>query len=165
LWRSYSANHALMNKTALWIIGVLVVVGAFVWWYSATAPAATGDVSGAATTTPEDFGADPKDGGAVTVVYSDDGFVPTSITVRPGTVVTFIDQSAAHEMWVASDEHPTHTQYDGTNKDEHCPNTAGTTLDQCAEGSTYSFTFSKPGVWSYHNHREDEHHGSVTVTQ
>ncbi len=154
-----------MNKTALWVIGVLLILGASgLWWYSASAPAAPGDVSGAATTTPEDFGADPKDGGALTVVYTDAGFVPSSITVREGTVVTFIDQSEANEMWVGSDEHPTHTQYDGTSREEHCPNTTGA-FDQCGPGSTYSFTFSKTGVWGYHNHRESDHHGSVTVVQ
>lgn len=154
-----------MNKTALWAAGILIILaGLGIWWYTSSAPALPGDVSGSATTTPEDFGDDPKDARAVTVVYTDEGFVPASLTVAPGTIVTFIDQSAASEMWVASDEHPTHTQYDGTNKDEHCSN-AGASFDQCGAGAAYSFTFARSGTWGYHNHKEDDHHGSVVVTQ
>lgn len=154
-----------MNKTGIWAVGIILILVALgLWWYSASTPAEPGDVSGAATTTPEDFGDDPKEAGAVTVVYTDDGFVPETLTVAPGTRVSFIDQSAANEMWVASDEHPSHSQYDGTNKDTHCPND-GTAFDQCAPGAVYSFTFSKSGTWNFHNHREDDHRGTVVVTQ
>lgn len=155
-----------MKYSLLWAAVVIVVIGAGGWWwYQSSAPATPTDLEEAAVpgATEEEFSGDPKDGESlVTVLYTDTGFVPSSVTVSVGDTVTFLDQSADNGMWVASDEHPTHTGYDGTNKDEHCPNN-GTVFDQCAEGATYSFTFQKGGMWGYHNHRESDHHGTVIV--
>jgi plastocyanin len=68
-------------------------------------------------------------------------------------------------MWVASAMHPAHVVYDGTTKDAHCA--AGYTgpvpFDQCASGTSYSFTFTKAGEWKYHNHVNASQFGSVTV--
>ncbi len=99
------------------------------------------------------------------VLYTDAGFVPATITVKKGTIVTFINQTANEDMWIGSDEHPTHSQYDGTNKDDHCPDTTGTVFDQCQEGERFSFTFQKVGTWHYHNHRDDDIRGTVIVTE
>jgi hypothetical protein len=66
-------------------------------------------------------------------------------------------------MWVASNPHPAHTGYDGTSRQQHCPNTANTAFDECAPGSTYSFTFNKVGTWGYHNHMNPGSQGTVIV--
>lgn len=156
-----------MKNPALWALLLIVILalGGW-WWYTSSMQATPTDLEGAAVpgAPEEEFSGDPKDGvpSTVTVVYTDAGFVPSSVTVAQGGTVTFIDQSAANEMWVASLEHPTHTQYDGTNKDNHCPNN-GSAFDQCTVGSTYSFTFAKVGTWGFHNHREEDHKGSVIV--
>ena len=157
---------AMKNATP-WIVLaiVLVLAGLGYSWYQSSAPATPSDVQGAAAPgqNEEQFAQDPKDGVSIaTVIYTDDGFVPSSVSVPVGGTVTFLDQSTAHEMWIGSDEHPTHTQYDGTNKDNHCPNN-GTAFDQCGAGATYSFTFTKAGTWGYHNHKEDDHRASVIV--
>jgi len=68
------------------------------------------------------------------------------------------------DMWVGSDEHPTHTEYDGTKKDDHCPNPTNTVFDQCSSGDSYTFTFTKAGTWGYHNHKVKEDTGTVVVT-
>ncbi len=99
----------------------------------------------------------------VTVTYTDTGFTPSTITVKQGTKVTFVNNSSKN-MWVGVDEHPTHTQYAGTSRQEHCPDTAGTAFDQCAVGKTYTFTFNKVGTWEYHNH-VGSGTGKIVVTQ
>ena len=69
-------------------------------------------------------------------------------------------------MWVASAQHPSHTVYAGTARQEHCPDTADTAFDQCAgESSGYSFTFEKVGTWNYHDHLNATVFGKVIVTE
>lgn len=97
-----------------------------------------------------------------TVTYGSTGFSPSSVTVRAGDTVRFVNESGA-SMWVASDEHPTHTQYAGTTRSEHCAGSANTAFDQCESGNTYSFTFEKAGSWNYHNHVQASHGGTIVV--
>ena len=160
-----------MNAKTIWIIvAVIVVLGLGAWWLSsmnATAPVATEE-------TPEVAGADnefvddSKDGAAqaVTITYTNEGFSPSTVTIKKGQSVTFVNKGT-QEMWIGSDEHPTHTGYDGTNKDSHCASdyTGEKPLDQCGVGASYTFTFTKAGTWGYHNHKEDDDHGTVIVTE
>ncbi len=87
---------------------------------------------------------------AVTVSYDGKAFTPASVTIAKGGTVTFKD--TAGRMWVASNEHPTHTAYDGTSRQQHCAAGATLSFDQCLPGSSYSFTFNKSGSWDYHDH-------------
>lgn len=84
----------------------------------------------------------------VIVVYSSEGFVPATLNIKNGTSITFKNQSG-RQMWVASGPHPTHTGY--------------SSFDQKSAGDTYTFTFTEPGVYSYHNHLSPKDKGSVTV--
>lgn len=101
---------------------------------------------------------------AMTAQVSYDGhtFSPATITVAKGGKVTFTDTASA-QMWVASDPHPTHTNYDGTTRAQHCASGATPSFDQCSPGATYSFTFGKAGSWSYHNHFNPAAMGTVVV--
>jgi len=47
---------------------------------------------------------------------------------------------------------------------EHC-GTGTTSFDQCANGGSYSFTFTKAGTWRYHNHSNASHFGTVIVEE
>ncbi len=102
--------------------------------------------------------------GNVTVTYTDSGFSPSTVTIKQGTKVTFV-KSGSKNMWVAVDEHPSHMEYSGTSRQEHCPDTVGTSFDQCATGSSYTFTFNKTGVWDYHNHVMASDEGKVIVVK
>lgn len=99
-----------------------------------------------------------------TIYFTGDGFQPASITVEKGTTVTWVN-NASTTMWVASSRHPTHRDYSGTSKSEHCQdgdqNTAA--FDQCSTGNRFSFTFEKTGTWSYHNHQPFVSGGTITV--
>ncbi len=100
----------------------------------------------------------------VTIRYTDQGFTPADITISKGDTVTWVNETTG-TMWVASDVHPTHVLYSGTNRSAHCPDTANTTFDQCENGSDFSFTFDKVGAWEYHNHSRANFTGTVNVTQ
>ncbi|MEK7601995.1 MAG: plastocyanin/azurin family copper-binding protein [Patescibacteria group bacterium] len=121
-----------------------------------TSPATGSDVSGEATT--------PAAGKPVTVTYDGTNFSPTSVSIKVGDTVTFVN-SSNQPMWVASDVHPAHTGYSGTSKSQHCPDTTGTAFDQCSVGSSYTFTFGKTGSWKYHNHASASAVGTVSVSQ
>ena len=70
-------------------------------------------------------------------------FAPMSLTVHVGDTVT----------WTNNDEEP-HTVAAGDGS-FHSPG-----MDT---GATYSFTFTKAGIWNYHNHANASAFGSVIV--
>lgn len=155
-----------MNTTS-WILGVVAVliIGLGAWWYTSrqapTAPAQLA-ASGTDANMPDDgVLTEPK---TVTVLYGSDGFSPSTMTVKQGDTVTFVNNKGG-SMWVASAPHPGHAGYDGTDRATHCAaGYAGATpFDQCAAGVTYSFTFNKAGMWKYHNHDNSSNFGAVIV--
>lgn len=98
-----------------------------------------------------------------TVYYTSSGFQPSELAIQKGETVVWVN-NASSSMWVASDRHPTHTNYAGTSLSQHCPS-SGTAFDQCSSGERYSFTFEKTGEWSYHNHEAAREGGTVTVVE
>lgn len=90
-----------------------------------------------------------KDG--LTINYTNNGFEPSTKTIKKEEAVNFINQSDG-AMWVASGVHPSHRIYSETSLTEHCPDSAGVAFDQCGGGDEYLFTFNKAGTWKYHNH-------------
>lgn len=87
------------------------------------------------------------------VTYTDTGYAPNSVTVKKGSIVTFVNEST-RGMWTTSDLHPTHQLLPG--------------FDQKAaagKGGTYEYTFDKVGTWTYHNHVNAADKGTVVVTE
>jgi plastocyanin len=105
----------------------------------------------------------PAAGKTVTVTYNGTSFSPSTVTIKKGDTVRFVD-SGASPMWVASNPHPVHSGYSGTSVSQHCPDTAGAAFDECEAGTSYSFTFQKTGSWGYHNHANHAATGTVVVT-
>lgn len=166
-----------MNRTVSILI-ILVVLALGVWYAATRTPApapatlpetptdsipAAPDMSGSMPDTSTPTG-DNEPVSTYTIRYSVDGFSPARITVPLGTTVTFINQSG-RDMWVGSDAHPSHTQYAGTSRSEHCidKQPSATAFDQCSAGQTYTFTFTKTGTWGYHNHVSAQDKGVVVV--
>lgn len=85
------------------------------------------------------------------VNYTDAGFNPSSIEIKKGDTVQFVNKSSGG-MWVASGPHPTHTIYPEFDAKKSVPN-----------GGIYEFTFTKVGSWSYHNHAGPEKSGTIIV--
>lgn len=91
----------------------------------------------------------------VVVKYSDGGFSPAEVTVKQGETVNFINNTEI-PLWVASDNHPTHTIY----PEFDAARVIGGTP---APGDDFSFTFSLVGTWTYHNHSAPSHVGTIIV--
>lgn len=86
-----------------------------------------------------------------TIRYTDTGFVPTTLQVKAGTMVEFVNESS-DPMWVASNEHPAHSIL--------------STFDQfnsTGKNGTYTYMFDKKGTWAYHDHINPAVEGVVVV--
>ncbi len=153
------------NSRMIWIVvAVIVVVGAVLIFLNINPSANTSsnttiDMNSASTasTTPEN----PM---SATVAHDSNGFSPDTVTVAIGATVTWAN-SGTGQMWVATNAHPTHTDYDETSRTAHC--TAGytgpTPFDECRGGDSYSFTFTKAGTFGYHNHLNPNETGAIIV--
>jgi plastocyanin len=99
-----------------------------------------------------------------TVYLTDSGFLPSEITIEQGETVTWINNDSS-SMWVATDEHPSHTNYAGSQLYQHCSSGDQTeaAFDQCSSGDRFSFSFEKTGEWDYHNHDNAGQTGTVIV--
>lgn len=162
-----------MNNTgwAVVIIILVVLLGGW-WWYSVSQTPAPTDTAGTqleGTQTPDSglVGGDAGVGDAsapVEVRYGASGFVPASVSIPRGQAVRFVNDTAGR-MWVAADEHPTHAQYDATDRATHCAEgyAGPAPFDQCEAGPSYTFIFTKPGTFEYHNHAAAQHGGTVVV--
>lgn len=82
------------------------------------------------------------------VEYTLDGFSPDSVTLQVGEKILFSDLVNG-DMWVASAPHPIHTDY--------------VEFNQGGVGLEYLFTFSEPGTYYYHNHKQPENQGVILV--
>ena len=87
----------------------------------------------------------------VIVKYTTGGFSPKSVSVTAGQSVEFVNESG-NFMWVASAVHPTHTKLPEFDQ-----------KSSSIKGTSYSFTFTKAGNWSYHNHVRPADTGTVEV--
>jgi plastocyanin len=102
---------------------------------------------------------DPFD---ITITYTDDGYVPTEITIKQGQRVRFLNASK-NGTWPASSLHPTHTLY----PEKESSDCLGSSFDACKElqtGEFFDYTFYYPGEWRFHDHVNPYHTGSITVT-
>jgi plastocyanin len=162
----------MKTSNIIWIVVLALVILGGWYLYSAqtvSAPVAplvetkttTGTNAGANVSAPTAASSAPM---SATVKYTANGFSPDPVTIKQGGTVTFVSMDGS-PMWVASNAHPSHLQYDGTSRAQHCPNTAGTAFDQCASGKSYSFKFLKIGDWNYHNHVNADDGGTIMVVQ
>lgn len=156
-----------MNKILIIAVIIIVLVGGyFLLFNKSSTPAADNIASplsmSSVTTNPKASGVSAELGvktetGAVntakkvTVNYTNSGFSPSTITIKKGDTVVFVNQSSG-SMWVASNPHPTHTDYPAF--DEKAA---------VSSGSSWSFTFDKTGSWGYHNHKDPSSLGTIVV--
>lgn len=175
----------MQNSTLIGIIiAALVVLGG--GWYFLNKPVSDSTVNtdtheadqvndtansdtglGVGVTVDAGTGGSSEEGAApmnASVTYSASGFSPNTVTIKVGGTVTWHDDGTGR-MWVASAQHPTHTAYSGTTLQQHCSDTTDVSFDECKNGSTYTFTFTKPGTWNYHNHSQASHFGTVIVEE
>lgn len=84
------------------------------------------------------------------ITLTQDGFSPSTLTVKAGTKVSWINKSGS-QATVNSIPHPVHTNYSPLN------------LGSFSDGSTLSLILDKPGTYGYHNHLNPNQSGTVIV--
>lgn len=85
-----------------------------------------------------------------TVTVTESGFEPSTITIKAGTRVLWMNKSGK-TVTVNSDQHPTHKLYPFLN------------LGAFDNGSSVQIVFDKPGTYTYHDHLNPSHTGKVMV--
>lgn len=158
------------TKVAFLLLAALALIA--LGWFALSANRAAAPTEEPATASAETAplpSTDEEDGGpAFTIItLTDSGFSPRTVTVAAGETVRFINDSS-RSMWVGADEHPTHTEYDGTSAREHCVDGAaiGGSFDQCAavaRGEYWDYTFTRAGTFNFHNHTGASSVGTVVV--
>jgi hypothetical protein len=85
------------------------------------------------------------------VTYDGTSFTPKDLTIDLGETVTFTNRSG-EAFWPASNLHPSHLIW--SDFDPKKP---------IAPGDSWSFTFTKPGIWGYHDHVKPTIVGTIRV--
>lgn len=155
-----------MNKTFVVIIGVALVVVAFLYMessYPAYEPVITKDTQKTVVSSPKTAPTKPvatKSAPTVVVVpeiprlvvfYTDQGFSPSIREIKKGEEVTFINNSN-HGMRISSFQKTNVGYYPGFSQTK----TVG-------RGEIFKFTFSELGSWNYQNLNYENHTGIVVV--
>lgn len=78
------------------------------------------------------------------------GFVPSVITISPGTKITWVNKSGK-DANVSSDLHPTHKAYPALN------------LANFGMNNSVSLVFNQQGRFGYHNEFNPTEHGVIVV--
>ncbi len=84
------------------------------------------------------------------VTISETGFTPKAVTIKQGQTIQFKNNGSGPH-YVASDPHPTHTDYTGLQSKDLLPN------------QSWSFAFAKIGTWGIHDHENPSMKMTVTV--
>jgi len=89
----------------------------------------------------------------VEVVYTDKGFYPEVTALSSGHLTVYFRNSSNHLMWVASDPHPTHSNFPLFDEQVGIKPGAG-----------YWFAFpDSPKKYTFHNHLMPNHRGAIIV--
>ncbi|MBI2068542.1 MAG: cupredoxin domain-containing protein [Candidatus Yanofskybacteria bacterium] len=149
-----------MKKIAISLVVVVVVVG--IWLTTRKANEVAGPVSTPTPTSSVSPTLSPSPTPSQqsnTVIYTDSGYSPATITIKKGQTVIWKNNSSK-QMRTASAIHPTHSVYPTTG------GCVGSTFDACMglpSGQEWSFGFENAGTWKYHNHMNPSHTGTVVV--
>lgn len=98
------------------------------------------------------------------IAYTDSGYSPSTVTIKKGDTVRFVNNSTSQETWPASAVHPTHSVYPG----KTAADCLGSAFDACRglkSGEFWEFTFNEVGTWRFHDHVHASKTGSVIVTE
>lgn len=139
----------MKKQTILIGVGLVVVASlAGVVFLSRSANAPDNDT--ATTQTSDTPAATPTQTASTTLVYTDDGFEPSKITVKVGSVIE-IKNNSSRAVQFSSDPHPAHTKNDELNQ------------STTPAGGSQQFTVTKTGSYGFHNHLNSSHTGTVVV--
>lgn len=89
----------------------------------------------------------------VVIEFKDGRYNPSKITIKQNQTVTFMNHGQ-DAIWPASNIHPTHGIY--PQFDPKKP---------IKVGDSWPFTFTKVGIWKFHDHLEPTITGEITVIE
>ena len=87
----------------------------------------------------------------IEVSITANGFEPSSISLNKGDTIKFTNNDS-QSHWPASNPHPVHTDLPGFDARQGL-----------SQGETYSFTFTKIGIFGFHDHLNPSITGSINV--
>lgn len=143
-------------KNIIIILVLAAVVGLGYWAINlrqASAPVAPSAPSVSAPTspaTPTKPTTQPKTSAKKVVVYQNNAFTPSPLTISVGDTVVFVNKHTA-PIRIPSNPHPFHTSMPEFDSDTLAP------------GESYEFTFKKSGVLNYHNHFNPAVQGQIII--
>ncbi len=88
----------------------------------------------------------------LTITFSQEGFTPKEFRIEQGNTIVF-KTNQKKPFWPASDLHPTHSIYPEFDPGE-----------PIEAYSSWSFTFTKVGEWTFHNHLFPSQRGKIIVS-
>jgi plastocyanin len=152
------------KKATIGIIAAISIILLGAWAYMMAQPAVDRAAEIPATnsnqTTPETSPPAEEEGAQPTsetspvaiITYTDDGFTPSTLTVKKDSAVTVTNKSSKNVMFSSAD-HPTHQKQPELNMQTLKPGESGT------------ITITKAGTWGYHDHINETMTGTITVTE
>lgn len=99
------------------------------------------------------------------IYITDTGYEPNTITIETGDTIIFQNRSET-PRWPASNNHPTHTLYPGSDIAKCGTDAEAGIFDACRGlelGESYAFTFTEVGTWRFHDHLTPRLGGVITV--
>lgn len=144
------------------VVMVLIIAGYAVWASSVSPTGTSTSSTNSSTNTPAVTPATTQTTNQIApgttntkptiVTYSNGAFSPASVTIAVGDQVQFENSDASRSVNVASDPHPSHTDFPSLN------------LGMIGVGqSSAAITFDKAGTFGYHNHLNPTQTGTVIV--
>lgn len=175
-----------MQKAVLWVVSLVIIAGGWYLYSSKGAQTPTESSETPAQEADKDLGTAGQGENANTnvspvtvkvganssvttvipaavITFTDAGFVPSSVTVKKGQTVRWMNNSGA-EVWPASAVHPTHSIY----PQKSASDCLGSSFDACKglkKGEAWDFTFNYVGAWRFHDHLHASKTGVVNVTE
>ena len=143
-----------MSRNLVVTIVVIILVLGLGWWFLARSQKSyqQSPINQASPVSSPEVAASPlaSPAGKNMVKIESTGFVPASITVKPGEVVAWVNSDSTNHN-VNSAVHPTHLLYPALN------------LGVIKPGESKSLNFPTAGTYKYHDHLNPSLTGSVTV--
>ena len=109
----------------------------------------------------------PKTNNA-TIRYVDGAYIPDTVHISVGQRVVWINNDEKQLFWPASNIHPTHRAYPGSDIEKCGGLEENTIFDACRglqSGARYTFIFNTPGSWRFHDHINPRAVGTVIVSE
>lgn len=139
------------NKIIALVIVVLVVAGAALLLTNSSMTSKQSDTQTTTNITPAPSGSsDPALQNITIIEVTDEGYKPSTLTVKAGTRVNWINKSTK-KVTVHSADHPTHLVYPPLNLGEFPPDGA------------VQVVIDTPGTYKYHNHYVPTMTGSLVI--